>query len=169
MTILPYQQIHNLCTNSKLIYPYVEKTQSLGLSYGFSESGYDIRLAQEIILYPTTFKNLFLNMIGFKHHSFALGSSMEYFNIPDTLMAFVLDKSTNARRGIMVQNTCAEPGWSGFLTLEITYHGTKKIILPKETPIAQIVFHELKEKTLLSYNGKYQNQEYGPQEAKFKF
>ena len=34
-------------------------------------------------------------------------------------MGIVHDKSTWARRGLVVQNTVIEPGWHGYLTIEV--------------------------------------------------
>jgi dCTP deaminase len=39
-------------------------------------------------------------------------------------MGIVHDKSTWARRGLVVQNTVIEPGWHGYqTTIELTNHG----------------------------------------------
>jgi len=91
---------------------------------------------------------------------------MERFCVPDYIVGFVHDKSSWARRGLAVQNTVIEPGWSGFLTLEISNHSEEPVYLDKEYPIAQIVFHYLDQATLQPYSGKYQNQEAGPQSAR---
>ena len=86
--------------------------------------------------------------------------------MPNDVMGVVHDKSSWARRGLTVQNTVIEPGWRGYLTLELVYHGEGELILCYEDPIAQIVFHRLDEITDQPYTGKYQNQAYGPQEAR---
>jgi dCTP deaminase len=65
-----------------------------------------------------------------------------------------------------VQNTVIEPGWSGWLTLEIANHGREAITLTRGVGIAQILFHPLDKPTALKYTGKYQNQERGPVSAK---
>ncbi len=85
--------------------------------------------------------------------------------MPDNVMGIVHDKSSWARKGLTVQNTVIEPGWAGFLTLELTYHGESELFVHYGDPIAQIVFHRLDEITEQPYIGKYQNQERGPQEA----
>jgi dCTP deaminase len=77
----------------------------------------------------------------------------------------VLDKSTLVRQGITVQNTIAEPGWRGHLTLEVVNHTRSHIVIPVGAPIAQVVFETLDEPTLQPYEGKYQAQERGPQLA----
>lgn len=130
------------------IKPFNERTKSCGMTYGLSVAGYDIRIAEAIDLYP---------------HNFRLASSLEEFNMPNNVLAYVKDKSTWARQGLAVQNTVIEPGWKGFLTLELTNHSSKIIKLNKEMPIAQIIFHLLDEPTEQPYDGKYQNQKSGAQ------
>jgi dCTP deaminase len=98
--------------------------------------------------------------------AFQLASTVEEFDMPETLMAIVHDKSTWARKGLAVQNTVIEPGWRGFLTLELTNHSNKVILVTKGTPIAQIVFHQLVEATEQPYEGRYQDQASGPQPAR---
>jgi dCTP deaminase len=123
------------------------------MSYGLSPAGYDIRTAKGIILYSEDYK---------------LSSSVEYFSIPDNLLGVVHDKSTWARRGVCVQNTIIEPGWRGYLTLEISYHGRYPVYIEEGSPIAQVIFHHLDVSTDTPYNGKYQDQKQNPQEAIFE-
>ena len=79
-------------------------------------------------------------------------------------MGIVHDKSTWARRGLVVQNTVIEPGWHGYLTRsKLTNHGPDALSLQMAMLIAQIVFHRLEEATEQPYDGKYQNQPSGPQ------
>jgi dCTP deaminase len=125
------------------------KVRAQGVSYGLSEAGYDIRIKQDVWLFPGK--------------SFALASSIEKFRMPNDLVGIVHDKSTWARRKLSVFNTVIEPGWVGFLTLELVYHGWKPLHIPAGAGIAQVIFHET---TLpASYNGKYQNQENRPVKA----
>ena len=86
--------------------------------------------------------------------------------MPADVIAFVHDKSTWARRGLAAQNTVIEPGWSGFLTLELTNHGHETLSLRAGMPIAQVVFHRLMEPTDAPYSGRYQDQAEGPQPAR---
>ncbi len=76
--------------------------------------------------------------------------------MPDYLVGVVHDKSTWARRGLSVFNTVLEPGWKGFLTLELVYHGRDRLHIPAGSGIAQVLFHETMD--YASYDGKYQNQ-----------
>lgn len=148
MTIASYQTIKRLAPLS----PLCERTKAFGLTYGLSGAGYDIRLAERVVL-------------GFGPDSFCLASSMERFHMPSNLLGIVHDKSTLARLGLAVQNTVIEPGWQGYLTLELTNHGRAILALEAGQPIAQIIFHLLDEPTQVPYSGKYQNQAAGPQQA----
>lgn len=134
-----------------IITPFHERKTAYGMTFGLSSCGYDVRIAETITMWPMRF---------------VLASTIERFRMPKNICARVLDKSSWARQGICVQNTFIEPGWEGFLTLEITNHrwGFKKLMAGM--PIAQIVFEELDQPTDLPYRGKYQNQERGAQPAR---
>jgi dCTP deaminase len=120
------------------------------MSFGLSHAGYDVRIAETMWLNPGMF---------------SLASTIEEFFMPTDLVAFVHDKSTWARRGLSLFNTVIEPGWSGFLTLELVNHSTNPLRLLSGDPIAQIVFMRMEEPAEKPYAGKYQNQKRGPQEA----
>lgn len=133
------------------IVPMHPRTVQLGMTFGLGPAGYDIRLDQDINLLAGQFK---------------IASAMEFFQMPHELMGIVHDKSSLARRGLSVFNTVIEPGWCGYLTLELKNQNPHKDIwLPQGTPIAQVVFHLLDEPTVQPYNGRYQNQPAGPQRA----
>lgn len=135
-----------------------EKHREHGVSHGLAEVGYDIRLKQDVIFYQSYVQ---INTPGqqaeYVEGNFTLASAMEEFEMPSTLMGIVHDKSTWARRGLSVFNTVIEPGWKGFLTLELVCHGTKPLHLPAGCGIAQVIFHRLSHHA--EYEGKYQNQE----------
>ena len=138
----------------KPLEPFVERSTFEGMTFGLSSAGYDVRIAESFSLGPGCFK---------------LASTQEKFFMPKNLIGIVHDKSTWARRGLAVQNTVIEPNWSGYLTLELTNHHNSDILTFKSgMPIAQIIFHLLDEDTSLPYDGKYQNQEAGPQSARLK-
>lgn len=147
--ILPAQTIRQL----KLILPFYERTIHNGRSFGLSSCGYDIRIAEDIWLWP---------MFG------RLASSMEWFNMPNDVLGYVKDKSTNARLFKFVQNTVIEPGWHGYLTLELTRDRPWPIFIKSGTPIAQIIFHRLETPTEQPYDGKYQNQKQVAQQPIFE-
>ena len=142
-----------------IIEPFLRRQEvvhdGITLSYGVGPAGYDIRadlLAEHgsfIVLGPGSYE-----LIG----------SIERFQMPNFLLAEIADKSTWVRLGLTVQNSKAEPGWCGYLTLEIANHSQKPIKIYHGDPIAHIVFHEIKGH-VIPYNGKYQNQPRGPQKA----
>jgi len=145
--ILPAQTIRKL----QPIQPFHERTIINGMSYGLSHAGYDVRIAEDVCLY---------------NGGFSLASTIEYFDMPHDLVAMVHDKSTWARRGLSLFNTVIEPGWNGFLTLELVNNCNEILRIEAGSPIAQIVFMRLEEPTESPYTGKYQNQEAGPQAAR---
>lgn len=123
-----------------------------GNSAGLSGCGYDVTLDLEG-----------LNWISIEKQQFVLASTVERFNLPNNVVGIVHDKSSLARKGLAVQNTVLEPGWQGYLTLELSNHSAFSITLYRDIAIAQVIFHFLDEHTILPYAGKYQNQERGPQ------
>lgn len=147
--ILSRQSIYDRCKEfqlKNLIFPFWGEKRThepSGNSYGLGECGYDIRVAQDIFLWPKTS---------------CLASSIEHFSMPLDLQGEVADKSSLARRFVTVQNTKIEPGWRGHLTLEIINHSWKFHRILAGAPIAQIVFHLLDKPTNRPYVGKYQDQ-----------
>jgi dCTP deaminase len=133
--------------------PFCDRTVAFGLSYGVSVAGYDIRIAETVWLEPG---------------GFSLASTVERFNMPLDYVGIVHDKSTWARLGLALQNTVAEPGWSGYLTIELSNHGKETLHIQAGSPIAQVIFHVLDVPADRGYTGKYQNQGQGPQPAKFE-
>jgi dCTP deaminase len=155
-----------------------------GTSFGLSEAGYDITIKESIEFTPNKKVNIFGkkqdlikrfsnnyidDFFNFKteyfNGRFLLASSFEYFQMPNDLIGEVKDKSTWARQGLSVFNTVIEPGWEGYLTLELVYHGQETLYIPSGSGIAQVIFYETT--VPASYIGKYQNQESGPQQARF--
>lgn len=157
MSVLPAQEIRR----RKLITPFAERTEytdhqsGLPYTFGLSSAGYDVRLDL-----PCPFR------LSARDRQFVLGATLEHISMPDDLIARVADKSSLARQGIAVQNTVIEPGWHGYLTLEITYHGDGSFLLIPEMPIAQILFETLQAPTEQPYSGKYQGQQPGAQTAR---
>ncbi|AVO23121.1 deoxycytidine deaminase [Xanthomonas phage RiverRider] len=158
---------HVLLSKAPIKDMFATKQSNGDVSFGMSEAGYDIRIKQAIKFHSggvrihcTTGSDWHANK------RFCLASAIEEFQMPDDLVGIVHDKSTWARRGLSVFNTVIEPGWHGFLTLELVYHGQEELIIPAGSGIAQVVFHETA--VASAYNGKYQNQEdmpVGPRQA----
>lgn len=137
--IIPGQKIEGF----GIIKPFVERSVEHGMSYGVGPAGYDVRIKDEMIMLPGDFE---------------LGVTVEEFEMPNDIIAFVHDKSTWARRGLSLFNTVIEPGWKGFLTLELINNGRNKLKIPAGCPIAQIIFMRLDSETRTPYRGKYQDQ-----------
>lgn len=159
------------------------KLREHGVSYGLAEAGADIRVKQAITFTPPDPVHVALLMkqalktglmddvkLQEAFHGyvevdgvrtlgrFALASSVERFRVPANLVAILGHKSTWARRGVNVwAGTTAEPGWEGWLTLEIGFHGNEPVHIPAGSGIAQVLFHDLAEAA--DYGaGKYQGQ-----------
>jgi dCTP deaminase len=145
--ILPAQKIRFLCSGAygqrPMLEPFHERTVANGMTFGLGPAGYDVRIKQRVTL-----------MRG----EFVLASTIERFAIPNDVIASVTDKSSWARKGLSLFNTTIEPGWCGWLTLEIKNQGDKEIEILSGSPIAQILFYQLLEQTEQPYNGRYQNQ-----------
>jgi len=146
----------------------VTKIREHGVSYGLGEAGYDIRIKQNITFLPSTREILITGNSSYKSDghrkgNFIIASAIEHFQMPDNLVGVVHDKSTWARKGLSVFNTVIEPGWKGFLTLELVYHGSKILFIPAGAGIAQVIFTQISNPN--SYDGKYQNQADEPVEA----
>lgn len=141
------------------------KYKENGVSWGLSEAGYDIRIKQDVIFHPENAVEKAGVWVNGKYAMgrFVIASTVEEFHMPPELVGVVHDKSTWARRGLSVFNTVIEPGWCGFLTLELVYHGRQVLHIPAGTGIAQVVFHSITDKA--SYDGKYQGQPDRPVEA----
>lgn len=121
------------------------------MTFGLGPAGYDVRIAEGMTVAAG---------------QFVLASTVERFDMPNDVLSQVCDKSTWARRGMVVQNTIIEPGWRGYLTLELTNHSGGLIDIRAGDPIAQIIFFRLEAPTELPYSGKYQDQQSGPQPAR---
>lgn len=148
-----------------MITPFVEEKAVFGgRSYGLSHAGYDIRVSK------------FLNEAGEPYEGvarlqcgdFLLASSMERIKMPNDLLCIVHDKSSWAREGLALQNTVLEPGWEGWITLELSFHRPKHALTIKTgDPIAQLIFHKL-DQSVEGYKGKYQAQPDMPVEARLE-
>lgn len=171
MSVLSSQTIRRLSKeHPPLIAPFHKRTRhESGLTYGLSGAGYDIRIREEVELWPG---------------DFVLASSIEHFHVPNNVRCTVHDKSTLARLGLAVQNTIFEPGWKGYPTLEISdnrpspslWQWILHFLMIREIrpnylragqPVAQVSFELLDEATDQPYVGRYQDQGPLPVPARF--
>lgn len=149
MTILSAQSIRHLATHPKrpLISPFEKRQLKNGKTFGLGPATYDVRSAQRMEIVPY-----------WQSHTGYLLSTMERFILPPNIIMEVHDKSTGARHFITVFNTIADPGWEGYLTLELVNLGAESYFIDKGDPVAQMKFSWLDDITEAPYRGKYQGQ-----------
>ena len=112
----------------------------------FKKESFGTKIGKECIITP---------------NSFALGSTIEYFKIPESVLVICLGKSTYARCGIIVNVTPLEPGWEGHVTLEFSNTTPLPAKIYANEGVAQFVFIKGNEKPQVSYSkrrGKYMKQ-----------
>lgn len=146
---------------AKILEPLHPRTRLYGSTFGLGPAGYDLKL----VLPDFMGKPMETRDLG--PGEFMLAAAEERFTMPDDVLGIVHDKSSFARRGVSVFNTVVEPGWRGFLTLELVNLGRESVRLFAGQGIAQVVFHRLDRPTE-PYEGKYMDQEWGPQAARWE-
>lgn len=145
------------------------------MSYGVTGFGYDVRCSNEFWVFS---KNDFNDdaIIDPKHFdesmcvkhvgdcciipagSFALGLTVEYFQIPNNVKGILLTKSSYARCGVDCTSTTLQPGWKGNLVIEISNCTPLPVIIYANEGIAEIAFFKNEFQCKSPYSGKYQNQ-----------
>jgi dCTP deaminase len=153
------------------------------ISSGLSSYGYDCRLARDEfkVFSPVTGteidpKNFDPNSLldvpirraedGSDYwllppHSYALGVTIERFQIPRNVTALAIGKSTYARCGLMANTTPLEANWCGRLVVELYNAANLPVRLYAQEGFIQILFFESDEECETSYSdrgGKYQDQ-----------
>lgn len=149
-----------------LVHPCLERTESGGLTHGLGPAGYDVRLDLGEEWLSRSWPNLDRDTRWLGPREFILAATLERFLMDADVLGRVCDKSTLARQGLTVQNTIVEPGWEGYLTLELVNHSRVGMSLRQGQPIAQVIFELLDEPAETPYAGKYQYQAAGPQAAR---
>jgi dCTP deaminase len=185
--LLNDSQIAWLCaSDSPIISPYSSNLVSSVnkkkiISYGQSSSGYDLRLS------PTEFK-IFHRIPGeivdpknfnsynlynaeklsndngeyfvLPAHTYGLGVVIEKLQMPDNITGILLTKSTYARCGLINNPTLINPGWNGYLTIEIANLSDSDCKVYANEGIAIAIFLE-NENCNVTYSNRvntYQNQ-----------
>ena len=76
---------------------------------------------------------------------FALGSTLERVAVPDDLVGRIEGKSSLGRLGLLIHTTAGfvDPGWDGYLTLELSNVANLPITLYPSMKICQISFMEM--------------------------
>ncbi|MBQ3150499.1 MAG: dCTP deaminase [Clostridia bacterium] len=92
-------------------------------------------------------------------NQFVLATTMEYFELPDDLTAFVEGRSSLGRMGLFIQNAgWVDPGFKGEITLELYNANRCAIELKAGRRVGQLVFAKMDDTAINPYNGKYQCQ-----------
>ena len=164
-----------------MIEPFVDRQvrESEGkkiVSFGLSSYGYDLRVANEFKVFTNVYHSVvdpkkfredaFVSITTDDYciippNSFALARSVEYFRIPRDVITLCIGKSTYARCGIIVNVTPFEPGWEGFVTLEISNTTPLPAKIYAGEGLAQVIFLLGNEQCEVSYadrKGKYMHQ-----------
>ncbi|MCX6987611.1 MAG: dCTP deaminase [Chlamydiae bacterium] len=180
MSLQSDRWIRQMSQEEGMIEPFIDrqvrfKNGERIISYGLSSYGYDLRVSSEFkvftnvyncIVDPKNFSdNSFVNMdvdeCIVPPNSFALARSIEYFRIPRDVLTVCIGKSTYARCGIIVNVTPFEPGWEGYVTLEISNTTPLPAKIYANEGLAQVLFYKGSEACETSYadrGGKYMNQ-----------
>ena len=177
MSIKSDKWISRMARDHGMIEPYEDRQMREGvISYGVSSYGYDIRIADEFMIFtnvnstivdPKNFDERSLVRVKadtciIPPNSFALAKTVEYFRIPRSVLTVCVGKSTYARCGIIVNVTPFEPEWEGFVTLEVSNTTPLPAKIYANEGIAQVLFFESDEECETSYadkKGKYQKQQ----------
>lgn len=177
MTLLCDWQVKALAERYDMISPFVpEQVRDGAISYGLSSVGYDIRLAGEFKAINPNADDLYLDPKNINQYCFSdlytesfvivppgqfvLGRSVERFKMPRNVAGVCYGKSTYARVGLIANITPLEPGWEGYLTLELSNTSSLPVMVYVNEGIAQILFSYIPDPDI-SYAdraGKYQNQ-----------
>ena len=128
----------------------------LGNSFSVVEdSPLGIITMESEINYKTICTDTYLILPG----QFVLATTMEYFELPDDLTAFVEGRSSLGRMGLFIQNAgWVDPGFKGEITLELFNANRFAIELKAGRRVGQLVFAEMDDYALNPYKGKYQGQ-----------
>ncbi|MGZ8603358.1 MAG: dCTP deaminase [Actinomycetota bacterium] len=104
---------------------------------------------------------------------FVLGSTCERVRLPDDMVARLEGKSSLGRLGLLIHSTAGyvDPGWDGYLTLELSNVANLPITIYPGMKIGQISFFRLSSPAENPYGSKgtgskYQGQR-GPTASKF--
>jgi dCTP deaminase len=177
MGLKPDHWIRKMASEHKMIEPFEPGQVRNGqISYGVSSYGYDIRVANEYMIFTNVYSAIVdpkhfdpRSMVEYKGdvcvippNSFALARTVEYFRIPKNVLTVCLGKSTYARCGIIVNVTPFEPEWEGYVTLEISNTTPLPAKIYSNEGIAQVLFFEGDEPCEITYadkKGKYQKQQ----------
>jgi dCTP deaminase len=152
----------------------IESTEQKIISYGTSSMGYDVRLGRKFKIFTNVFSEIIdpLNMpdrayvdhegdfVIIPPNSYVLGHTIEYFRMPEDVVAICVGKSTYARAGCAINVTPIEPGFEGQVVIEIANQTPLPMKVYADMGIAQFMFlrGDLCEISYAKRAGKYQGQ-----------
>lgn len=112
----------------------------------FDESIVEVRRGNVLILQP---------------HEYALASTLEYFEIPNTVVGTWMAKSTYARCGLLFNTTPVQPGFKGNVVMEFFNATSFPMIIRADQGFAQVLFAYMHTPAEVGYDGAggYQNQQ----------
>jgi dCTP deaminase len=180
MSLQADRWIREMALKQGMIEPFVDRQVRFDegekvISFGLSSYGYDLRVSNEFKIFTNVHNSLIdpknFSETAFVHieadtciippNSFALARSVEYFRIPKDVLTLCVGKSTYARCGIIVNVTPFEPGWEGYVTLEISNTTPLPAKIYANEGLAQVLFYRWAESCEVSYadrQGKYMGQ-----------
>ncbi len=170
--------------------PFSESVQKDGvISFGLTHAGYDLRLGTSVYTFKNSFNEtispkrmkkdgkyiarIFDEQVGLVEgqsvlippNGYILGVTLERICMPQHLKGRCVGKSSLARCGVLVNTTPIEPGWRGYLTLEIANVTPCPVEVYVGEGIAQLEFETLEGPVGSDYEakaGKYQDQPSAP-------
>lgn len=147
--IMSDQTITKMLEEKSLIIEPLEKAQiqpasvdiRLGDTFSVVEdSSAGIINFQEEIRYKTIRSDTYILL----PNQFVLATTMEYFDLPDDLTAFVEGRSSLGRMGLFIQNAgWVDPGFKGEITLELYNANRCAIELKAGRRVGQLVFAKM--------------------------
>ena len=176
MMLMNDEQIIRAIADGMIDGAQIDQVRTGVISYGVTSFGYDMRVANEWQLWSgdkvstidpkrrdlhTMLRTEVANTMRIPPNEFALCRSVEYFRIPDDVMCIVVGKSTYARCGLVVNVTPLEPGWEGYVTIELSNTSPLPIRVYANEGIAQVLFFQGQRPrtTYGDKRGKYQRQQ----------
>ena len=162
--ILSDKTIHRMLEEKTLVVEPIEKEQiqpasvdiRLGNTFAIVEdSSTGIIQTDKEIQYKTIISDSYILL----PNQFVLATTMEYFELPDDLTAFVEGRSSLGRMGLFIQNAgWVDPGFKGEITLELYNANRCAIELKAGRRVGQLVFAKMDNTAMNPYKGKYQGQ-----------
>jgi len=156
---------------AQLIQPFDRRHvhEQSGMSGGLSCAGYDVHMG-DVLQGLTIFERQpFKQDQGYwvlPPRTGCLAVTAERFRLPVDICMLYFNKSTLARQFLNACATLCEPGWEGYLTLELYNQSDANHILIPGQPIGQVIFNRLDQPSAFPYRGKYQGQAAVPVEAR---